>query len=93
MASNTGLWQPIESAPRDGTPILACCAPPPAWKADWRYAPIVVAWRTYHPNALGKPLWRQYDGRRVAGLTHWTPLPPLPAPETGGLGGVSITTH
>lgn len=73
-------WRPIETAPKDGTVILA-----------WRFYPCAVRWTgggeeypweavhlggysTLHENAFcaGDPH-----------LTHWMPLPPAPEPQEG----------
>lgn len=68
-------WQPIETAPMDGTPILAYSL------RNNAQAPIVVTWRTYHPNAAGDPTWRDHQRYKVCGLTHWMPIPKLPKKE------------
>lgn len=67
-----GQWDPIETAPMDGTPILAYSL------RNNALAPIVVTWRTYHPNAAGEPTWRDHQKHKVCGLTHWMPLPKPP---------------
>ena len=68
-------WQPIETAPKDGTVILACF--------DKWYHPMAVCWAAYHPNAKGKACWRTsaIGGDKVEQLTHWMPLPSPPTPE------------
>jgi hypothetical protein len=70
-------WQPIETAPKDGAPILASSHGP--WH-DWHSAglhPTSVRWRVYHPNQKGKECWRDQRGNPVS-PTHWMPLPPPP---------------
>ena len=70
-------WQPIETAPKDGTFVLACMSGP--WREtyeQWR-APLTVAWRGFHPNAPGKATWRNADGKPV-GPTHWMSIPEPP---------------
>lgn len=59
-------WQPIESAPRDGTTVLLFApgwdAPKTGWtygKDEWQDCPYSVARADYAP-------------------THWQPLPPPP---------------
>jgi hypothetical protein len=65
-------WQTIESAPKDGTPILGCSL--------GYYVPQYIVWATYHPNAQGKECWRTSDicGNKVEGISHWMPLPKPP---------------
>jgi hypothetical protein len=62
-------WQPIESAPRDGMPILVC-----------RYEGGVVWWicaSKYH-----KPVgFYGLHGDAIGTPTHWQPLPAAPNPE------------
>ena len=70
-------WQPIETAPKDGTPILS-------HKAGVWAMPMIVCW--LDGPGIGEPAWRQYDAepsivRRHP--THWMPLP-TPPRETGG---------
>lgn len=64
-------WQPIETAPKDGTYILVC--------ATGNYHPITACWSSYHPNAEGSKCWRttKVCGNKV-GATYWMPLPPPP---------------
>lgn len=76
-------WQPIESAPRDGTAFLA-----------WGYLhddggphePDGTSFMGETPRSLiayrcaQYDLWRERDGGcSYAGLTHWMPLPDPPA--------------
>lgn len=70
-------WQPIGTAPRDGTPILACCDLPNL------YSPCMVVWAAYHPNASGKETWRSSPicGNKMEHITHWMPLPKRPGEE------------
>jgi hypothetical protein len=71
-------WRPIETAPRDGTPILACVSgygDEELWPGR---GPITVYWGTYHPNSPGKGAWRDGNGHRRPHLTHWMPLPEPP---------------
>lgn len=68
-------WQPIETAPRDGTTIIVCYAR--CYDMNG-FAPISVQWRAYHPNAEGAKEWRDSNGHRIQGVTHWIPLPPPP---------------
>lgn len=62
-------WQPIETAPRDGTYILA-------WFSIHEHQ--VVAFYTY--TQLGKGRWETKDGWSDfdSEPTHWMPLPEPP---------------
>ena|SRR6478752_6943815 len=55
-------WQPIETAPKDGTPILA---------ADSGPFPFVVEW------FAGGRAWIAADGRYWSPI-YWQPLPTVP---------------
>jgi hypothetical protein len=77
------VWRPIETAPRDGTPILATTMQDEVagWEKSW-FWPVTVCWASYHPNAKGKEGWRTslICGNKMDGVTHWMPLPPPPTP-------------
>jgi hypothetical protein len=76
----TDEWQPIETAPRDGTPILLChwedeyCLVGEWWVHGWwstgpfRYAPNQIEIRD--------PIFLDFEP------THWMPLPPPPMEHT-----------
>lgn len=75
-------WQPIESAPRDGTPILACTGPYEIHAGEvnlWPDGPITIFWGQYHPNSKGKAEWRDGSGIRRPHMEFWMPLPEPPA--------------
>lgn len=76
-------WQPIETAPRDGTPIIGCTFHPQLMHL---YAPCTIFWATYHPNSEGEKTWRTSAicGNKMKGVTHWMPLPAAPASDKGG---------
>ena len=64
-------WQPIETAPKDATPILA-------WRAPWVF-PQVMCWLN---GQCIQPGWHCYtksaQGREPYSPTHWVPLPSPP---------------
>ena len=70
-------WQPIETAPKDGTGILACDATGWVGEVSW--------WRQWY-NDENNPGWmiancdEEYGGYVQA--THWMPLPSPPHKET-----------
>ena len=70
----THNWQPIATAPKDGTLILVC--------VDAYYLPKTACWAIYNPNSSGKATWRDSP---VCGAkldpTHWMPLPPMPSAQ------------
>ena len=67
----TMTWQPIETAPTDGTKILVC-------HIDL-YRPITAQWSCYHPNRKGEETWREAGSRYIVNPTHWMPLPEKPS--------------
>ena len=77
-AQAPGKWRPIESAPKDGTILLA-----------WRFFPVAIKWTgdaTYpweavHLNDADPALGMIANGfmEGDASLTHWMPLPSPPA--------------
>ena len=68
----TTQWQPIETAPKDGTKICV------AWYDDyakkWRFH--VDHWRKFHPIVGGEG----FGG--ITQPTHWMPLPEPPSVES-----------
>ncbi len=58
-------WQPIESAPRDGTLILAV----------EKGGPILIEWESGGRN---EGFWRDQDHYVHTEATHWMPLPEPP---------------
>jgi hypothetical protein len=70
-------WRSIDSAPRDGTDILAWCVHPNAQyagitadKSDWQ-APVVTRWIDHNGGGW---TWHGLCGQ----FTHWQPLPAPP---------------
>ena len=67
-------WQPIETAPRDGSLFLACHSDPAFQN------PSVIYWDFGAPSMCIDGMWRTSfhdvcgDGR----FTHWMPLPAPP---------------
>ncbi len=74
-------WQPIETAPKDGTPILASLGP-------FMY---IVFWSDHpdlkHPYAWWEQGHAEWENEKLIGYhehfypaspTHWLPLPKLP---------------
>lgn len=59
-------WQPIETAPKDGTPIIA--------HTNEYAEPLIV--RFYKYNGLAA--WRDWDQDVYNNITHWMPLPTPP---------------
>jgi hypothetical protein len=86
-----GDWQPIETAPRDGTAILLCWArdasgQPIRWdkKPDTAIVYVQVAKYSGEPDRE----WYVYiatpaDAALHFTPTHWMPLPPPPAKAKG----------
>lgn len=70
-------WKNIDTAPKDGTIILACSDYNPKEKYFSGH-PMTVRWEVYHPNSPGKGLWRDKNGHKMMHLTHWTELPKPP---------------
>jgi len=61
-------WQPIESAPRDGTRFLAWCP----------YVGRVIM----RINGVHRETWAiDPSGRLSCDPSHWMPLPPAPTQE------------
>lgn len=70
-------WLSINSAPKDGTPILACSMGYGS-RTDLGIHPRSVKFEIYHPNQPGKGTWRNHLGHKENHLTHWMTLPPDP---------------
>lgn len=61
-------WQPIETAPKDGTRILA-------WNSGWEQ-PTIAHWYSYPGGSNNR--WDNDDGVELC-PTHWMHLPPGPS--------------
>ena len=66
MAQEAG-WQPIETAPRDGSSIIAC--------TNEYDEPLILRWFMVN----GHETWRDWDADGYINVTHWMPLPEPPA--------------
>ncbi|MDW9726351.1 hypothetical protein GOB91_29325 [Sinorhizobium meliloti] len=82
LAERQRAWQPIETAPKDGTTILAFCQDGEGDDAE----PMRQAVLKWDGNAGDSGLWvGYYRGLRYHGdPTHWQPLPPKPAAVSEG---------
>ena len=71
-------WQPIETAPRDGTVILA------TWEDTWKNGRPHI-----EPCDFSEGYWYySYDGEGpTSAPTHWAPLPELPETTEGATNG------
>jgi len=67
-------WQPIETAPRDGKPVLVWNSGCSYWIASFR---LPLRGERYYQDAHAVREWRD-DYGRFATPTHWMPLPPPP---------------
>lgn len=68
-------WQPIETAPKDGTAILLACA---TWAHTVHLGrPVPIKVGGWNAEAGG---WQIFGASWRP--THWQPLPPPPAQET-----------
>lgn len=67
-------WQPIETAPKDGTLVLL------AWPY-WSSSAVVGYWK--HSRWVSDAVLEDWFARHEEpGPTAWMPLPPLPAPPS-----------
>jgi hypothetical protein len=73
----SGEWQPIETAPRDGTYILL------AGDSGYTTTPLRVAVGRWDAEYRPRNPWVTYDGSAFTDsgepATYWMPLPPSPA--------------
>ena len=72
-------WQPIETAPKDGTAVMLFST---TWPKEWGDVPVigkayeVIDYETRQHISYG---WQDVDGCAFQeGLTHWMPLPEPP---------------
>jgi hypothetical protein len=65
------LWQPIETAPKDGSLIIVT--------RKWAgYHPPTPHFALYHRTAEGKEYFRSLTGLKIDGIDYWMPLPEPP---------------
>ena len=77
-------WRPIESAPRDGTHVLARDVPLGIRITNLTHPPMVVHWFDYIGDAASSGWYLSHgagDGPAVS-PTHWMPLPAPPKAGT-----------
>lgn len=82
-------WQPIETAPKDGTPFLiysegriGIAYMDPRSYGDLDFFVSGAAAVGADPFNSGRPCLSMSD-HYLSAATHWTPLPPTPAGEGG----------
>jgi hypothetical protein len=75
-------WQPIETAPKDGKPVLIYGT---RWRFDWqgdKDAAFTAVCEWMKPYTLGEPEWSicetVYYSTECLAPTHWMPLPAPP---------------
>jgi hypothetical protein len=76
-------WQPIETAPRDGTRILVSFGDMGVWQVSWT-EPAYDDWMIWcvDDNKHGPYALRGYAATGPRAPTHWQPLPAPPTSET-----------
>jgi hypothetical protein len=70
-------WQPIETAPKDGTTVLV-------WPPTWAGCISCAKWSEDQYANRPRPFWSRFDSHRDSDSrskppTHWAPLPSGPA--------------
>ena len=71
-------WQPIETAPKDGTKILVFCRHGECEISEW-----YECWKTNYVLVEGTEYFEKHEtlyqeGWNSNGFTHWMPLPEPP---------------
>jgi hypothetical protein len=71
-------WQPIETAPKDGTPVLIAECGQLSNGIDHWY--IDTAINCYELDVRERDVWTEREGSKVVcdSPTHWMPLPKPP---------------
>lgn len=79
-----GVWQPIETAPKDGTTVVVYfkgLGPMTvAWEDPWGDGPEAATWCVTDHKHGPYPV----RGYRTGDDTHWRPLPEPPAGQAAG---------
>lgn len=78
MKKFTAIWQPIETAPRDGTDILILSQEGTMWvgsKCNWDSCD---AWHYQNPNYKWHYQNDSYQPNEIPSPTQWMPLPEAP---------------
>lgn len=77
ISQTSRSWQPIDSAPKDGTNVMLLCV------FDDRREITIARWCDTPAPAgpFGKFCWREMQDSTVAEQvpSHWMPLPEMPA--------------
>lgn len=68
-------WQPIDTAPADGTYVLVCCSG--KWESFPHRLPKSAYFGTFRKGYIGNMCWRDIQGSPIE-PTHWMPLPESP---------------
>lgn len=75
-------WQPIETAPLDGTPVDLWAIRDSKFDREGRYTDCRFIRRTYGTEPFGEPVWNGLNDRYVKVTpTHWMPRPAPPTPS------------
>lgn len=79
------MWQPIETAPKDGSAILVFCTPSQELSGYRREEDVerevitTAYWDDYYPEWCLCVAWGyEAEQRCYEAPTHWQPLPPPP---------------
>ena len=71
QTTSIGGWQPIETAPKDGSTIVL-------GGYGWTRRGY---WAIDNFIGNGQPTWSSEDGHGCGEVTHWMPLPEPPRPK------------
>lgn len=79
MSADTNGWQPISTAPKDGTKILTYAPVIPPHKNSFGGDPTAKIIINYRRKAEGGDRHEWWNSRFDQQPTHWMPLPSPPA--------------